>query len=189
MKNAIILHGMPSRKEYYSLKKPTLSNAHWFPWLQKQLYARDIKADTPEVPHSYDPQWELWVREVERFEIDENTTLIGHSCGAGFWVKYLSIHKELKVGKVILVAPWIDPDNDEARDFFMHFKIDVDMVKRTKGITIFNSDNDMGNVHKTVALLREQIKDIEYQEFRKYGHFTLDHMKTDKFPELLKELI
>lgn len=189
MKNAILLHGIPEKEEYYSGEYPVQSNMHWWPWLQKQLYIRDIKADTPEVPYSYDPKWELWVKEVERFEIGPQTALVGHSGGAGFWVKYLSLHKKLKVGKVILVAPWIDPDNDEARDFFMHFKIDADMVKRTKGMTIFNSDNDMGNVHKSVALLREQINDIEYQEFRKYGHFTLDHMKTDKFPELLKELL
>lgn len=104
MKNAIILHGKPSQKEYYDSKIPSSSNKHWIPWLQKQLIVNDIKADTPDVPHAHDPQWDLWVKEVERFEIGPETILVGHSCGAGFWIKYLSLNKTLKVGKVILVG-------------------------------------------------------------------------------------
>ncbi len=37
MKNAIILHGQPSRGEYYNIEMPSMSNAHWIPWLQGQL--------------------------------------------------------------------------------------------------------------------------------------------------------
>lgn len=189
MKNAIILHGKPSKKEYYSPNQPALSNNHWFPWLQKELYRRDIKADTPEVPHSYNPRWELWAQEVERFEIGKNTVLVGHSCGAGFWIKYLSIHPEIKVGRVVLVAPWLDVDGDETKGFFKNYKMDPGLVRRTKGITLFHSDNDMGNVHKSVALIRENIQEVQYREFHKYGHFTLKHMKTEEFPELLNAII
>lgn len=189
MKNALILHGKPDKDEYYDKNAPSGSNAHWLPWLQKQLIANDVKADTPEVPDAYVPKWEKWVKEVERFEIGPKSILIGHSCGAGFWVKYLSIHQDLKVDKVILVAPWMDPDGDEAVGFFNDFEIDPDLTNRTGGLTIFHSDNDMGNVHKTVANLREKIKDVEYREFNNYGHFTYSSMGTNEFPELLAETL
>ena len=42
MKNAIILHGGPSKKEYYDLNMPSMSNSHWLPWLQAQLLKKDI---------------------------------------------------------------------------------------------------------------------------------------------------
>jgi len=189
MKNAIILHGMPSREEYYDPKAPSMSNAHWLAWLQAQLLKKDIAAATPEVPNAYEPDWATWVREVERFEIGPDTILVGHSCGAGFWVKYLSVHKDLKAGKVILVAPWLDPDGDEAHDFFDDFEIDAGLAARTKGLVIFNSDNDMGNVLKSVAAIRETIEDIKYKEFENYGHFTKSDMKTAEFPELLEECL
>lgn len=187
MKNAIILHGMPSREEYYDKNYPSTSNAHWVPWLQKQLLCNDIAAVTPEVPFSFRPEWERWCKEVERYEITPDTLLVGHSCGGGFWVRYLSEHPELRVGKVVLVAPWMDPEGDEAGDFFK-FTIDPDLAGRTKSLVIFHADNDMGNVHKSVATLREQIKNIGYREFHGYGHFCVEDMHTTEFPELLEEL-
>src|SRR5579884_3172331 len=102
MKNAIILHGKPSKEEYYDPKAPSMSNAHWLPWLQGQLLKRDISAATPEVPFAFDPKWNLWNHEFERFDITPETILVGHSTGAGFIIKYLSIHPEVKVGKVVL---------------------------------------------------------------------------------------
>jgi hypothetical protein len=69
MKNAIILHGGPSKEEYYDPGSPSMSNAHWIPWLQGQLLKHEIAANTPEVPHAFDRNWEVWKKEVERFEI------------------------------------------------------------------------------------------------------------------------
>lgn len=189
MKNAIILHGGPSKEEYYDPKAPSMSNAHWLPWLQGQLLKNDIPAATPEVPKSYDRSWGVWLKEVERFDIGPNTILVGHSTGAGFWVKYLSTHEKLKVGKVVLVAPWLDPDREHTKDFFDDFEIDPDLVTRTNGLTIFNSDNDQDSVQKTTKILLETVKNIECREFNDYGHFTISSMKTTEFPELLEECL
>jgi predicted alpha/beta hydrolase family esterase len=187
MKNAIILHGTTDEKEYYNPEARSLSNAHWLPWLQNQLIIKDIAAATPEIPKAYELNWDRWKREVERFEITPDTIIVGHSCGGGFWVRYLSENK-IKVGKVVLVAPWVDPDNSKKSDFFK-FKIDPDLVTRTKGVTIFHSSNDMPSIHKTVGDLRQQIKDIKYKEFNNYGHFFYRDMKTEEFPELLEEVL
>lgn len=187
MKKAILLHGKPDKKEYYDSSTPSSSNYHWFPWLQKQLIVNSIKTDTPEVPLAFDPQWDLWVKEVERFEIDPDTILVGHSCGAGFWVRYLSEHKDLRVGKVVLVAPSLGKDWDK-RSFF-DFVIDPDISKRTKGITIFYSDNDRKAIQDAVKLLQKRIPDIKMREFHGLGHFTGEDMETPEFPELLDEAL
>ncbi len=105
MRNAILLHGKPGKEEYYDSNYPSSSNAHWFPWLQKELIKRDIAAATPEVPLAFDPQYDLWVKEVDRYKITTETILVGHSCGGGFWVRYLSEHPKVHAGKVVLVAP------------------------------------------------------------------------------------
>jgi predicted alpha/beta hydrolase family esterase len=187
MKNAIILHGRPTRREYYSDKYPSASNSHWLPWLQKQLLIRDIAAQTPEVPLSYEPIWERWSHEVERFEITPETVLVGHSCGGGFWVRYLSEHPKFQVGKVVLVAPWIDVEQEDPNHFF-DFQIDPNLSSRTAGLTIFHSGDDAPEIQSSVKELRTKLKNIEYREFEGRGHFTHHYMPEDEFPELLEEV-
>lgn len=189
MRNAIILHGGPTKKEYYDSKAPSMSNSHWIPWLQGQLLKADISTATPEVPHSFDRNWNVWNQEVERFDITSETILVGHSTGAGFFIKYLSIHPEVKVNKVVLVAPWLDPDRAYTKNFFDDFEIDIHLVSRTAGITIFHSDNDQESVQKTVRVLRTTVKNIGYKEFHNYGHFCYENLKSAEFPELLQFIL
>jgi predicted alpha/beta hydrolase family esterase len=180
---------MPDKdKEYYNPKEPSASNAQWLPWLQKQLTVHDIKADTPEVPFAFKPQWDLWVREVERFEITPETLLVGHSCGGGFWVRYLSEHPEIYVGTVVLVAPWLNLGHEEDISFF-DFEIDPGIVARAKKFVIFASDNDMQVVTDSSNFLRDKIPEAKFREFHNYGHFCSSDMKTNEFPELLEELL
>jgi len=189
MRNAIILHGAPSKKEYYDFKYPSMSNSHWIPWLQGQLLKHDIAASTPEVPWSFDRNWSLWKKEVERYDMTPKTVLVGHSTGAGFFVKYLSICPNLKVDKVILVAPWLDPDRKSTVNFFDDFEIDPDLGSRTQGITILSSDNDEIGVLKTVKILQKTIKGIKTNIFHDYGHFCYEDMKKYEFLELLDLII
>jgi predicted alpha/beta hydrolase family esterase len=100
----------------------------------------------------------------------------------------LSINKNLKVGQVILVAPWLDPDKEHTKNFFDDFEIDPDLASRTNGLTIFNSDNDQESVQKTTKIVRNKIKDINYKEFHNYGHFCYKDLGTDEFPELLEAI-
>lgn len=186
MKNAIILHGGPSREEYYDHGKPSMSNAHWLPWLQGQLLKHDIAAATPEVPNAFDRIWEVWKKEVERFDIGADSILIGHSTGAGFFIKYLSLRHDLRVDKLILVAPWLDPYGTLETDFFRNFTIDSGLCRRTHGMTLISSDNDQPDIMQTVRIIRDKIPDISYREFRNHGHFTIEDMNTPEFPELLK---
>jgi predicted alpha/beta hydrolase family esterase len=189
MKNAIILHGGPSREEYYDPLATSMSNAHWVPWLQGQLLKHDVAAATPEVPRSFERDWPVWQREVERFDIGPDTILVGHSTGAGFFIKYLSIHPKLKVGHVVLVAPWLDPLHELSTPFFTDFEIDPGLAHRSKGLAVFESDNDQADIKQTVKILRDKLKGAKFTTFHNYGHFCYGDMHTTEFPELLAETL
>jgi predicted alpha/beta hydrolase family esterase len=188
MKTAIILHGAPSKEEYYDPNCPSASNHHWIPWLQKQLLIRDIAAYTPEIPYCFDPQYDIWLREFERYEIKEDTILVGHSCGGGFITRWLSENKNRKVGRVVLVAPWLDPARRRTTDFF-NFEIDPGLAERTDGFGIFNSSNDEDLTQSSAFLIRDTVKHCYFREFENAGHFCLENMGTDEFPELLDLLV
>lgn len=190
MKKAILLHGWAHKDEFYDPQYPTVSNSHWFPWLSKQLMIRDIHAIAPEMPSSFYPEYEIWRKEFERFEVDEETILIGHSCGGGFLVRWLSENKDIKAGKVILVAPWIGDDPDQPfEEGFFEFDIDRTLSKRVESFILFNSTNDVEPIQKSVRKIKGSIDDILYREFENKGHFTLKGLGTEEFPELLAEVL
>lgn len=186
--NAIILHGLPSKEQYYDPEQPSDSNDHWLPWLQNQLIIKDIKADTPEIPHAYAMNYDDWIKEVERFDIGSETIVIGHSCGGGFWVRYLSEHPELRVAKVILVAPWVNVNHEEDSDMF-DFEINSGVVQQANEFVIFTSDNDFKDVQNSIQYLREKLPKARFVDFHEYGHFCKEDMGTVEFPELLEEAL
>lgn len=188
MTNAIIVHGMPGKEEYYSPAFPSMSNSHWVPWLQKQLLIHNITAVTPEIPHAYQPEYSVWKTEFERFDITPDTILVGHSCGGGFLVRWLSENKDIHAKAVVLVAPWIDPFREDTTDFF-DFTIDPQLSTRIGQFWVFNSDTDSNGVRTSVDTIRSSISNIQYKEFHNYGHFTFNDMETVEFPELRDVLL
>ena len=184
MKTAIILHGMPTKEHYFSLEGgPGQYNKHWLPWIQRQLILNGILAQTPELPEPYEPDYEKWRSVFEQFKIDENTSLIGHSCGGGFLVRWLSENK-VKVKKVALVAPWINPASSRTTPGFFDFQVDGGFAERTGGICLFISSDDGEEELDTVKMLKERVRGLEVKEFTDKGHFTYHDMRTEVFPEL-----
>lgn len=189
MKNAVIIHGAPDQYEYLDPDVPSPSNHHWLPWLQKQLIVHGYAAHTPEIPKCWAPHYPTWKKEFERFEITRDTLLVGHSCGGGFLTRWLSENKSVRVDRVVLVAPWIDPSRRRTRGFF-NFKIDPLLAKRARnGFVILNSDNDAPEIQESAQIIHETVRNCCLLEFHEYGHFCLDDMQTDEFPELLEMLI
>lgn len=185
MKTAIILHGMPDKEEYDA--SPMQTEKHWVPWLKEQLREKGITAHTPEMPVPYKPTYASWKQVFEQFEINEETVLVGHSLGAGFLVRWLSENK-VKVGKVMLVAPWMDPDNDHCPEFF-DCKIDPKIAERTAGLHIFISDDDESEMYTTVKNIQAAVPNLVLHKFTNKGHFTLEDMGTSEFPELLEVIL
>ena len=186
MKTAVIVHGMISKEEY--AQNPISSQDHWYPWLKKELSLHNISCEIPQFPEPYDPVYEKWCAVFEQYKIDQNTVLIGHSLGAGFLVRWLSENKVL-VGKVMLVAPFLDPDHDEVRSDFFNFAIDNRMWEKTQGLHLFISSDDDQEILTSANQIRIAVKEITVKEFSNRGHFTFDDMKTDEFPELLNMIL
>ena len=186
MKKAIIIHGYYNESEFRDLSRPASSNDHWLPWIQRQLLLKGIETQTPEMPGFYEPNYEKWKKMLENFSPDENTILIGHSCGGGFLVRWLS-ENNIKVGKVVLVAPWLDPEKESKNidPEFFNFKIDPNISSKTAKLTIMYSIDDVSSVVKSVEILKSTLQNVEFKEFANKGHFTLSSMKTNEFPELL----
>lgn len=190
MKNAILIHGWASKQEFYNPLCPTASNSHWFPWLSKQLMIRDIHTVAVEMPNGYYPEYDVWKREMERFDITPETILVGHSCGGGFLVRWLG-ETDKKVGKVVLVAPWLGygTDDEPFDETFFQFEIDPQIAAKTSGLTMIASTNDGQGVRQSVKELREKLENLNYIELENKGHFTRTSLGTDAFPELLEEIL
>lgn len=186
MKTAILIHGYPQKEEYFDPKRPASSNCHWFPWLQKKLLLNGILAQTPEMPEAYQPNYEKWKWMFEQFKIDSETILVGHSCGGGFLVRWLS-ENNVKVGKVVLVAPWLDPDHEMGNTFF-DFQIDEELVNKVEKLVVMYSTDDYSDIIDSINILKLKLKNAQFVEFTNKGHFCLDDLKTEEFPELLEYL-
>lgn len=188
MKNAIIIHGMPSKEEYFSIASYKASEQHWLPWLKERLIFKEVQTNTPEMPEPYEPRYEKWKETFEQFEITSETILVGHSCGGGFLVRWLSENK-MKVGQVVIVAPWTDPlPEKELNTGMFDFTIDPELVSRTAGVNIMYSLDDDEVILKTIDELKAALPQATFKEFSDKGHFTLGDMGGVEFPEILEIL-
>lgn len=190
MKNALLIHGWNTKSEYYDASRPTASNDHWFPWLTKQLVLNDINTVSIEMPDGYYPQYDVWKRELERYDITEETILVGHSCGGGFLVRWLS-EGNAKVGKVILVAPWLGYNTGEEPfdESFFDFAIRDNIAEKTQELLVFYSDDDFESIQHSVNDIKATADGIAFRKFHGKGHFTLKSLGGPEFPELLEEII
>ena len=189
MKKAILLHGCCSQEEFKEDQYPSGSNSHWFPWLQKQLIKAGIETQTPEMPAPYKPIYQEWKRVFEQFVVDKDSILVGHSCGAGFLLRWLGETKK-KVGKLILVAPYFDPKKEnEAREDLVDFEVDSSIQNRVDVHLLYSSDDPVTGVKESVEVLSQAMPHAQKYLFKNKGHFCYNEMGTEKFPELYELII
>ena len=188
---AILVPGRPDEEEYYDQTLPTNSNNHWFPWLSQQLMVKDILTVSVEMPRPFSPRYGVWCKEFERYDITSETILVGHSCGGGFLVRWLSEHTDVMVGKVVLVAPWLNPDNNPSSDTtdFFEFNIDRSIAARCKSLSLMYSTDDFDVIIQSVNIFRQSIDNVKIIELEGKGHFCIEDLGTVEFPELLAELL
>jgi len=187
MKNVIIIHGKPSKESYYDQDGYTSSNFGWIPWLQNQLLTRDIMPNVPEMPHAYLPEYESWKREFERFDMTPETTLVGHSMGGGFLMRWLSENTEASPARVILVAPSLDPLRSNETGF-CEFEFDSAITDRTK-LVVMTSDNDSDKAVMSRDMITNALPATDVRMFTGYGHFTPEHSLGKETLEVLLEII
>lgn len=187
--NAIILHGIESDFNDYEHLPASESNLGWYPVAQWEMTKRGILTQTPEMPRPYlpDMNYDEWAETISNFTIDQKTILIGHSCGGGFWLKYLSLNPQIKIHQLILVAPWIDIDGEHPT-FFSNWTIDQDLPERCEHIDLFWSALDDDPIIKSIDKIKATIGDkINFHQIDKNEHFSWGTIGRD-FPELLNAI-
>lgn len=184
MKNALLIHGMPDEAEHRDPNVGAQSNLHWTPWVQRQLILKGYLAQALEFPRPYDPVYEEWLEVVKNFSVSEDSVLIGHSGGAGFILRWIAESKQ-KVGHIILVAPWVDPEKELTTGFF-DFQIDAEIKDYAEKISIIYSKDDDQQILDSVKIITEAVQISETKAYEDKGHFTESSMGSKEFPELLE---
>jgi hypothetical protein len=186
--NCIIIHGCPSNKEESLSPETRTYDKHWIPWIKRELTLRGIKTETPLMPNPWSPVYEDFKKEFEKYPVSENTILVGHSCGCSFLVRWLGESKR-KIKKLILIAPWKIPYDDGGfRDKFYIYPIDKTIKSRIEEIIMFTADDEMKGGKESLKIYHEALGG-RILELKGRGHYLLQDMGTEEFPELLEEII
>lgn len=186
--NCIIIHGCPSDEEKALNPQKRTYDKHWIPWTKQQLMAQGIEVATPLMPEPWNPVYEKFKQEFEKCEINENTVLIGHSCGCAFLVRWLGDMKR-KIAKLILVAPWKVVDKDDGyRKQFYEYPIDETIINRVGSIVMFTSNTEEEDGKKSLQMYHDVLGGKIYS-LDNHGHYTMNDMGTEDFPELVKEVL
>src|SRR3989338_1761598 len=186
--NCIVIHGCPSNMEKALSPETRTYDKHWIPWIKRELTARGIKTETPLMPDPWEPVYEKFKQEFEKYEVNENTILIGHSCGTTFLIRWLGDTKQ-KIAKLVLVGPWKIADKDDPfrRAFYDH-PIDETISSRVGKIVIFTADDEKEDGKKSAIIVHNALGG-EVISLNGHGHYTLKDMGTEEFPELLEAVL
>ncbi|MGB0757762.1 MAG: RBBP9/YdeN family alpha/beta hydrolase [Patescibacteria group bacterium] len=179
----IIVHGCPSTNRDDSYSK------HWMPWVAKQLQAKGISVELPIMPEPWSPNYDNFEKVFNKYDVDENTVLVGHSCGCAFLVNWLG-KSSTSIKKLILVAPWKvnDHEGDVGRDVFYGFNIDTNIKERVGEITMFTADDEESSGKESLEMYHRALGG-EIIELSGRGHYTLTDMGTEEFPEILDKIV
>ncbi|PIP28645.1 MAG: hypothetical protein COX29_00065 [Candidatus Moranbacteria bacterium CG23_combo_of_CG06-09_8_20_14_all_35_22] len=136
MKRVIIVHCWEGYPQYC-----------WYPWVKKELEARNFEVIVPAFPETEMPKMDKWVSKLQEVigELDEELYLIGHSIGCATIMRYLETLEDIqKVGGVVFVAGFNENIGfDEIQNFF-ETPIDLEKikVKSKNGFVTIHSDDD-----------------------------------------------
>jgi len=187
-RRCIIIHGCPSDIEKAMDPEKRTYDKHWIPWTKNQLASRGIDVIAPLMPDPWYPDYEKYKTEFEKYTVNKNTILIGTSGGCAFLVRWLGETKK-NIYKLILIAPWKIPssDNNHSQSFYA-YTIDESIKKRVQHIIMFTSDNEEPDGKKSLEIFHRHLGG-EIIELHNHGHFVIDDMKTEQFPQLIEKAL
>ena len=142
------------------------------------------------MPNSYAPNYEIWKKELERFELDEETILVGWSCGGGFLLRYLS-ENNIRVRKLVLLSPWIGTfDNDKDRyefdESFFDFNLSESIYERVlEDIILLEAEDEVKEVLMSIEKIKSKLKNINYKIVEGSGR----HFFEENQPVVLEEIL
>lgn len=140
------------------------------------------------MPSPWQPDYEKFKAEFEKYDVDENTILVGHSCGCAFLVRWLGETKRNVCG-LVLVAPWKFPDKEgDFGEGFYAYKIDETIKDRINKIIMFTYNNEEDEGKESLKIFHNALGG-QIVNLKNHGHYCLDDMGTEEFPELLEAII
>lgn len=157
---------------------------NWMGWTKKALEQQGFLVICPIIPKVWQAPYEEWRKAIDKTNVDENTTLVGLSQGAGAVARYVA-ESNKKIKKLILVAP-ARHIPDEAWTGFYDFKIGSDVKKRIiKGTTAFFDTADWDFILDSVKVYEKEL-DAKAVNLPGRGHFSFE---IPTLPELLDEIL
>lgn len=135
-KRVLIIHGWESN-----------SREHWFLEEKGRLEKLGFEVVVPDMPDTFHPKKEEWVKVIKDFNPDKDSILIGHSLGGVAILRYLE-ETSNKVGECILIATPIRKLKREDYDFgptYNFFEPDIDYQKikqNCKEFIVINQTDD-----------------------------------------------
>lgn len=180
--HCVIIHGCPPAKDNVLPKEK-----RWMNWLEKELKQRGLNATASDMPTPWQPIYTEWKHVIEKLPITNRSYLVGHSCGAGFLVRWL-LETNRHVRKLILVAPAKIPETpDDPRGTLYEFNLPHDASFIADERVIFIS-NDFPHHMKSFKLYKKSLNP-RVVKLENKGHFLIFTMGTNEFPELLEEVL
>lgn len=157
----------------------------FFPWLYKKLSKWGYNCLAPHCPSGKGQNYETWSNILNEYYkndyIDENTTIITHSLGSIFIVKFLHEH-DIKIKKLITVAGFnnIEFENSYLYDTFYINEKNIDVAKNA--VSLYSTNDP----YIPVDSAKEFAKLINSTpiEIKNAGHFTASD-GYEEFKEIL----
>src|SRR5574341_1498881 len=162
MKRAVIIHGWGGSP-----------SANWIPWLKKELEARNIFVEAPQMPNTDNPTIEEWVPYLAKFVDEEDDVyLIGHSIGCQTILRFLEKTEQKNIKGVVFVAGWLTligmttKEEEEIAKEWTETPLDLGKAKvgANKFISIFSDDDPY-------------VSEDNWDKFRELGDVIVEHGK------------
>lgn len=175
--------------EYLKNKEVTLErilSKDWKGGLENNL-GGGYQVVAPTMPNGSNVHYIEWKIMFEKVlaVLNDEITIIGHSLGGIFLMKYVSentINK--KIRKMIVVAPPFDNASGEDLGEFVLDKNALSVIREKVGaLVLFQSKDDMVVPYENALHYKEVIPGLDMRIFEDKGHFNME-----SFPELVEEV-
>lgn len=193
-KQIVIIHGgnvydikddfLVRLKEKKVCRDDFKSRKSWRDDFEKKLEGK-FEIFTPRMPNKENAKyiaWEIWFEKLLPF-LDNDVTLVGHSLGGLFLMKYLSESSfPKKIKSLILIAtPFNGKGSNHKLNTDYSFNDDFQKItNQVNKIFLFHSTDDIIVPFADFEIYREKLPNASYSSFNNRGHFNIE-----KFPELI----
>lgn len=136
MKTALIIHGTDGYPE-----------ENWFPWIKEKLEEKGYKVFIPQFPTPEHQTPEDWFKVFNQYkdQLNEESILIGHSCGGAFLLRVLEkMTTKIKVAVFVAASAGIKPIKYYEIDRpFVEQPFDWEKIRNSaEHFLIFHSEDD-----------------------------------------------